>query len=1156
MKAFSKDFCREFFKNRGRFISVFFIVMLGAAFFSGIRSSKSAMHASANKFFHKSKLMDIKIQGDLGITDEDIEDVSNILGIEVVEGGHYVEAICKIGSKQEEIKVIGTPKNINLHTLTDGKEPTREGECLVDHKFLDNTGYKIGDFITLESGTTENIYKKLKYNQYKIVGVCVLPYYMDVYRDYTSIGDGALDSFIVVNPKVMKADVYSEMSIGISESDKYGAYDEKYKDIVNQYVTSINGIKQMACERRYNKVYSEADSKIKDAEKELKDAQKELDDARDKINDGENEIKKAKNTLSDKEKELNKANRTIKDKEKELNNAKKLLKSKKAELENGKILIKEKEVELAEGKNQLRKQEVQLINSKQVIIDNEKKLQEGKVALVAGKEQINIGKSQLKQGYDLYNSKINEYNILKSEFDDIKSTLDENEVASKEAEFATNLAILTKEKEVLDAKSQELAKNEGFLCKTEEELLKSEKEITVAKEMIATGEKELSKAKEMIASGEKEMSNAKEDIVFGEKEIKKADSQIISGEKEITKAKAKIISGKKSLKEAKKQLKDKENELNDAKETFKKEEKKAVKLINEGKDKIEDSKKELAKIEVPEWYVTTREDIRSCKSYDLDAQRVSNLGDVFPLIFFMVPALVSLTAMTRMVEEQRQQIGILKALGYGRKNILKKYLSFAILPTLSGSIVGVLVGEKLLPLVVIEAYNMLYTGLTELEIPYNYEQGGTAIIICVTCVCLATLMACFKATRTKPSELMRPKAPKVGKRVWLEKCFVWKWLNFSAKATFRNIFRYKKRLIMTVVGVGGCMGLILVALGLNDSILTIASEQFQRISRYEATIYLDDDLKNNKIEKLYDSVLKEDNVKDVLQLKSVVATITKGKNEKDVNFIIPNDTKQIEKYILFNDRVTHEKYKLPKEGAIISEKTAEELNVKVGDKVQLKMDKKKKVSVKIKYIMENYLDEYLYISREQYKKLYNEDITANQFYVKLNNISDKVEKKFGKKMMKNEDVVGIWFMSDNIETVDSMLDSLTAVVYVLLISAGLLAFIVLYNLNNINIAERHRELATLKVLGFYDSEVTQYVFRENIILTFLGIIAGVFIGKYLHLYVIKSIAMEGIMFGLKINLTSYILGGITTIVFATIVNIVMSKSLKQIDMIESLKSVE
>lgn len=1156
MKAFSKDFCREFFRNRGRFISVFFIVMLGAAFFSGIRSSKSAMHASANKYYHKTKLMDIKIQGELGITDKDINDISHIMGIEKVEGGHYVEAICKIGSKQEEIKVIGTPKHINLHTLIEGKEPTREGECLVDHKFLDNTGYKIGDFITLESGTSESIYKQLKYNQYKIVGICSLPYYMDVYRDYTSIGDGQLDSFIVVNPKVMKSDIYTEMSIRVSESKKYSAYDDNYKDIINQYVTSINGLKEMACNRRYNEVYSEADNKIKDAEKELKDAQDELDDARDKINDGEKEIKKAKNTLLDKEKELKNADTTIKDKEKEINNAKKLLKSKKVELENGKSIIKEKEVELVKGKNEIKKQEEQLVNTKQIVSDKEKKLQEGKVALLEGKEQINIGKNQIKQGYDLYKDKINEYNTLKSEFESIKSTLDSNEIASKEAEFATNLAILTKEKEELDAKSQELAKNEVVLSKTEEELIKGEKEISAAKEMIVAGEKELYKAKEIIVSGEKEISKAKDDIVLGEKEIKKADSQIISGEKEITKAKAKIKSGKKSLMEAKKQLKDKENELNDAKETFKKEEKKAVKLINEGKDKIKDSKKELAKIEVPEWYVTTREDIRSCKSYDLDAQRVSNLGDVFPLIFFMVAALVSLTAMTRMVEEQRQQIGILKALGYGRKNILKKYLSFAILPTLTGSIIGVLVGEKLLPLIVIEAYNMLYTGLTEIYIPYNWEYGGMAIIICVTCVCLATLMASFKATRTKPSELMRPKAPKIGKRVWLEKCLIWKMFNFSAKATFRNIFRYKKRLIMTVVGVGGCMGLILVALGLNDSILTIASEQFQRISRYEATVYLDDDLEDADKKSIYNIVLKEDRVTDALQLRHDVVKINKGKKEKDIDFIIPNDTKKIEKYILFNDRVTHEEYGLPKEGAIISEKTAEELGAKVGDSVQLKIDKKKKVSIKIKYIMENYLGDYLYMSKEQYKKLYKEDIKVNQFYVKLDDISDKVEKKFGKNMMKKEEVVGIWFMSDNIETVDGMLDALTAVVYVLLISAGLLAFIVLYNLNNINIAERHRELATLKVLGFYDGEVTQYVFRENIILTLLGIVVGVFMGKYLHQYVIKSIAMEGVMFGLKISLTSYIIGGIITIVFATIVNIIMSKSLKQIDMIESLKSVE
>ena len=370
----------------------------------------------------------------------------------------------------------------------------------------------------------------------------------------------------------------------------------------------------------------------------------------------------------------------------------------------------------------------------------------------------------------------------------------------------------------------------------------------------------------------------------------------------------------------------------------------------------------------------------------------------------MVAALVSLTAMTRMVEEQRQQIGILKALGYSKRIIQIKYLSYAILPTLFGAIVGVLIGEKVLPLVIIYAYNMLYTGLTEVRVPYNWEQGGIAIVACVLCTGIATFLACYKATKTKPSELMRPKAPKCGRRVILERIFIWKYLNFSIKSTFRNIFRYKKRLFMTIIGVGGCMGLILVALGLRDSIMTIPQEQFSRLVKYDATIYVDDSCDEEELSKLYDTVCMNDNVKEALEISFDTIQAKKGRETRNVNLIIPNDAKAFGKYILLNDRKTNEKYSLPYKGICLSEKTADELKVTIGDKITLRKDGKKDVEVEVKYIIENYLDNYIYMSENQYKELYGKDIEINQVFVKLNKTSNKVQKSYGENMMKHNEI--------------------------------------------------------------------------------------------------------------------------------------------------------
>lgn len=1128
MRAFLKDFFREFARNKGRFISVLFIVMLGAAFFAGIRSNVTSMKASGDNYYNESKLMDIKVQGTLGMTEDDISAIYDIDGIEQISGNYSANVLNKVDSTEQVVKMVGLTMKMNKPTITEGRKIKDETECLVDEKFLEYSGLKIGDEVTIYSGTKKDILKTFKYDTFKIVGICSLPYYMDIYRGHASIGDGNIDSFIVVQKEVFKTEVFTELNIRINNPKQLSTYTDAYKKLANSYVDKITEVGKKACEERYSDIYNEANEELSDAENKIEEAEEKLDDGKKQIEDGEEK--------------LNDAQKTIEEKEKELKAAKKTLEKNEKKLKEGKSKLASKEKELKEGKETLASKEKELKAAKKTLKSKEKELQEAKKLLESKEKELEKGKKQLEEKKKIYEESKKELEEQKKQFEKNKPYLDENTIKLMETQISQG-------EEQLKQGKQELDKATSKIKQVEEEL-------KAGKKKIVSGEKEIEKAKKKITNGEKEIKKGKKKITDGEKAIKEAKDKIASGEKQIKEAKEKIKEGEKALKEGKKELEQNKEELEDAKEEFEEEEKKANKKIKSSKKKIENGKADLEELEKPEWYVTTREDIYSCKNFGADADRVDSLGEVFPIIFFLVAALVSLTAMTRMVEEQRQQIGILEALGYSNFTIGIRYMCFALLPTVIGAILGVLVGEKIFPYVIINAYRMLYRGLPKVVLPYNIKEGLLAIVVSALCTGIATFTACNKAIRTKPADLMRPKAPKLGRRVWLDRIFIWRHLSFSYKSTFRNLFRYKKRLCMTILGVGGCMGLLIVALGLHDSIAVIAKTQFTELSKYEVTVYLNNKEDEDKKNEVYKTIKDYPNVKSIMPSYYSNVKLVSETNKKTVLLTVPNISNNFSKFVVLNDRDTDKKYSLPDEGAALSEKTAEELGLEVGDYVTIQNDGEEDVQVKIKYIIENYIDHYIYISRKQYKKLYDKDIEINQYLVNLKNNNSKVEKDFGETIIEKDGVAGLWFMSDTVNRVDDMMQSLTLVVYVLFISAGLLAFVVMYNLNNINIAERKRELATLKVLGFYDNEVSSYVYRENTFLTLFGIVAGLFIGTYLHHFIIESISMEGVMFGMKIENISYVLGAVITIVFTMVVNYIMKGSMKKIDMIESLKSVE
>ncbi len=560
-------------------------------------------------------------------------------------------------------------------------------------------------------------------------------------------------------------------------------------------------------------------------------------------------------------------------------------------------------------------------------------------------------------------------------------------------------------------------------------------------------------------------------------------------------------------------------------------------------------------IYTPEWYVLDRTSIVSCVNYSNDAERIASLSELIPIVFYLVAALVSLTAMTRMVDEERRQIGTLKSLGASNGSVLARYMCYALIPTLFGSIVGVLIGEKVFPLAIMKTYGMLYQGLTSYVLPYNFTEGAIAVLAGVISTGVATLAACLRISRENPAAIMRPEAPKPGKRVFMERIpFIWKHLSFTQKSTVRNLFRNKKRFLMTIIGVAGCMGLVLVGLGLNDSITDVVDMQFTELTHYDAyaSVQTDD---VSELDDLAAGLADEWGVSSLVVYQKSVDVRGDGA-QQTVTLCVPSTTEGISDYFTFRTRSHHTAIELSDDGVIISEKTANTLGVSAGDSITFGDGDSQSVTVTISAIYENYVGHYIFMTENLYSGLFASSPSYNMLLLEFDDTSTQFTQQLGTALLANDCVQSVSFTSELVDWANDTLSSLNTIVFIVLAAAALLAFVVLYNLNSINIAERKRELATLKVLGFHDREVAAYVYKENIALTVIGIILGIFLGMFLHQYVITSIEVDMIMFGRSISWHSYLIGAALTLAFSVIINLIMYRSLQRIDMVESLKSVE
>ena len=1202
-----KDFIIEIKKTMGRFVSIFFIVALGVAFYSGIRASEPSMRFTADQYFDDSKLMDLKVMGTMGLTKADIKAIGKVSGIEAVEGGYSKDVLCPVGDNEKVVHMLSMQKNFNQVSVVKGRLPEKAGECLVDEDFLSYTDLKVGDTVAFHSGDGEALTDSLVTDTYKIVGIGNSPLYISFGRGSSTIGNGEISGFVVVDKASFDMDVYTEAYVKVSGAEEKTAFTDEYNNLSDAAKEAVSAIEEERCAVRKQEIVDEANEKLADSEKTVNEKSQELEDAKKELESGKSkaaeELEKAKQQITDGEAELADAKQQIADGETQLADAKAQLNDKQAQLDLA-------EAQYEYGKAQLDQKEQELADAEQVYLSNYSKYMP---IITAGKEQIPAGKSQIADGKKRLDEELAPLNQLKdelagiedeisqcdSEIAGLKTQLDgmDSEVYQKyvnipkenrnkeeqayvekwenlntklagmqerktqlentkqeklnqagfatEADLEAQITSLTKQKADLDAKEKALLQQEQTLAAQEEELLSAGRQITDGKSQIAAARSQLDSTKSQITDGKAQILSAWALLNEKEDTLNASKAQLASGEQELADGRSEY---EQAAKEAEEQITDGQEKITDGE-----------KQLTDARQKIADAKAEIKKIENPKWYVQTREDaLTEYQGYGDNADRMRSIGKVFPVLFFLVAALISLTTMTRMVEEQRVQIGTMKALGYGKAAIAGKYIGYALIATLGGSIFGVLAGEKILPFIIIYAYMILYKHLPAILVPYHMSYALQASGIAVACTLIATIASCYKELAAEPAELMRPAAPKQGKRILLERIgIIWKHLNFTWKSTVRNLIRYKKRFFMTIFGIGGCMALMVVGFGLKDCIYEIVSLQYEKVQFYDAATYMSDDISEENRQQLHDYLDQNADIKETIEARMQKTDVKSASGKKTLYLMVPSDNEKIEDFLSFHSRTNKDEvYSLKKDEVILTEKMASLLNVKVGDELTIEDEDRGDQTVTVGAICENYMSHYLYLSPEKYEELYGVPAEYNTIIYSVKDGKDDQIEKIGTKLLSMDGVLNVSYTSSIEGRLDDMLRSLNLVIVVLIVSAGMLAFVVLYNLNNINITERQRELATLKVLGFYDGEVASYVYRENILLTIIGSVVGMVLGNLLHRYIILTVEVEEAMFGRQIHWQSYLYSFLFTVAFSLFVNWVMFYKLKKIDMVESLKSVE
>ncbi len=1102
LRTFKKDIWRSVRGSLSRFFAIFAIVALGAGFYAGLSAAAPDMRLTIDQYCDDNNMMDIHLLSTLGFNEADIDAIRAREGISGVMAGYSADFLCDVNGREQVVRTHALPADtgadnldyINRPVLVDGRMPRSANECLLGAGKFGQSALGIGSQIVLRD-PNDNLDDTLHDSTYTIVGLVESSFYLSFNLGSSSIGSGTIDLYLYLPESAFCAEVYTDVYATVDGALAANAFTDGYDNLVDPVIDSIEGISDGRVAARYDEVIGEANEKIADAQIELDDARVEADE---KLTDALQE-------LTDGQKKLDDGAREIRDNQKKLTDAA--------------AKIEETNATLRSAQNAH---------------------DEGSAKYQAALAQYNDGLAQYNAGLAAYNQNLQNWqqlDLLKRSYWYMLDTY-------------TQTATPDIPNQPLDPGNPTGMKMGEAAAELLAQLGSADEAIQQAaldgmKQALDAGKATLDQTKATLDAGAPQLTATGE-------QLKAAGEQIANGWYALNTARAQLEDGKKALNDARIKLEDGKVELADGWVEYNDKKLEADEKLADAQKELDDARAKLAELDEPEWYVLSRHTNYSFASYEADADRMASLSTVFPYLFFLVAALVALTTMTRMIEEERGMIGTYKALGYSGGRIMSKYLLYALFASVLGAAAGIAVGLVTLPSVIYNAYGIMYIGPSIMYgLNLNYVLSGAAASI--ACTMIATYAACRSSLGEQTASLLQPKAPKPGKRILLERIgFIWNRMKFTSKVTWRNIFRYKKRLIMTLVGIAGCTGLLLTGFGIKDSVSIMLPRQFNEIFVYNTMIAFEDEAPSAGLRAILDDEML---FSRTLITAVKAADLTVGEDTMQGYIVVPQEN-ALDGFVNLRDRLSGKPVAFGADSVVMTEKAAKELGIGVGDSVYIKNTDGRLVSFTLTGITENYIYHYLYIAPELYESRMGEAPVYNRIDAVTPLTDERARTALADRILAADGVSTMTYTNQMSGSFENMVSSLNYVVYVLIFCAGALAFVVLYNLTNINITERRRELATIKVLGFHRNELQNYIFRETNLLTLFGSLIGLGAGTVMHAFVIQTVEVDMVMFGRDVLPLSYLIAFLMTNFFSLLVNIFMKPSLRKIDMVESLKSVD
>lgn len=1197
--AMQKDFWREVGHTKSRFFSIMILVALSVAFLSGLKATAPDMKHTGDDYLDSLHLADFQVLSTLGLTDEDIDALKEQENIENAEGEYVLDAFAAAGGSETVVKILSlSEQGISDVLLREGRMPARADECVVEEGMLSLLDIAIGDTITLTPGS--KMEDALADDTYTVVGTVRSPVYISVERGTSTIGSGTARAYLYLPRDAFALDYYTAAYVRVSGAAEMTAFYDDYDDYIDDVIDSLEDFADARAQLRHDELVeeateklddaqkeldeakAEADEKLGDAEKELKDARKKLDDGWRDYRDGQQELADSRVKLDDAKAELENGEQEYQDGLAEYEEAVAEYEKGLAEYEDGKKKYEQSQQqlnagaqELAEGKKQLDEGQKQLDALGSTVtgaLDGTGSPYEGKpdqliedlgkgdqtaaattdAALDGMRAQLSAGIAQAQSTIDTLNGQIAQLSAALQ-----NPALSDEERAGYEKGLAEAQAGLAQAEAQKAQMEQQLAQlkdvNSGSIAQSKQQLDKGQAEYSSGRAELAAGSRELAAGKKQLDEAKAELDDVPAQLQEAKQKLSDARKELDDGWKEYYDGEEKYADGKQELAEAYTELQSGEKDYRAGLREYEDGKAEADEKIADAQAKIADARRKVADIESCEWYLFGRSYNPGYTGFGQDAERMANLASVFPVIFFLVAALVCLTTMTRMVEEQRVQIGSLKAMGYSSLAISRKYIFYGLLPSLTGGLMGLVIGYILFPKMIFMAYQIMYQ-VPDIELRAYPGISVFSVLAAVACTTLATLWACLATLRETPASLMRPRTPKAGKRVFLEYIRpLWKRMSFTHKVTARNLFRYQKRFWMTVIGIGGCTALIIAGFGMRSSLLFTMTRQYDELFHYSAQVTLADNVLSEEREAVEDFLSSDARIVSYVPATASSATVaTSGYSTTAYIEVMASD--EIGKVVDLFDYKSGEPITMGDDGVYINQKLSELLGVKIGDTFFL--DGEGRGDVTVAGIYEHYTGHFIYMTPTYYENALHAGSEPNAYLMNFTSDDTDTCNAIFEKLLDLSGVATTSRMRDTQDTYMHSMERVDFVVVIIILAAAALAMVVLFNLSNINITERQRELATIKLLGFYDREVSAYVYRENIVLTVFGILIGCFMGHWLHIYLVRSTEIDLMMFGRQTKATAYLYAAILTTIFSFLVNVLAHFRMKKIDMVESLKSAE